>query len=312
MIEDALEVARHERPPRQLAQGPERQRVVHHVPNERAVAVRLEAVRVVPQPVGAAQLDVDEAPPWLPHLDARQPANRQPVQPQPVLDQGARPHLDPPRRGDPKAQPARRDRLEVVRVCEESEHLAGTAGHPLRALDQMDPHPSGHQLRSWSGACQGTSIATFATTPAAAVACVLASACFTRPRATIAPASPTWKASRASSTTRRALRPRTWEWTPRAIPCAWCATRTRPGRSASTTACPCRSSRWASPRRRSATGCASTTLASTGSPSRWRAGTATTASRSGTRPGAGSASTSISAEPGAGTSTAGRATPSGS
>ena len=54
------------------------------------LAVGLELVRVVPERVRAVELGVDEALARHPLLDPRQPADRQPVQLQPVLDQRSR------------------------------------------------------------------------------------------------------------------------------------------------------------------------------------------------------------------------------
>jgi hypothetical protein len=56
--------------------------------------MRAELVGVVPEPVRAAELDVDEALAGHPRLDPRQPADRQAVQAQAVLDQRALAHLD--------------------------------------------------------------------------------------------------------------------------------------------------------------------------------------------------------------------------
>src|SRR4051812_38871942 len=95
--------------------------------------MRAELVRVVPQPVRAAQLDVYEALARHPCLDPRQPADPQAVEAQAVLDQRALPHLDRPRRDDAEAEPRRRDRLEGAGVREEREELVRRAGQALLA-----------------------------------------------------------------------------------------------------------------------------------------------------------------------------------
>jgi hypothetical protein len=55
------------------AQDAERQRVVDAVAHDRPGGVRLELVPVMPEPVGAAHLRVDEQAIGLPGLDAGQP-----------------------------------------------------------------------------------------------------------------------------------------------------------------------------------------------------------------------------------------------
>src|SRR3954465_7631952 len=67
--EDRLEVAAHDRAVGQGPQHAEAQRVAPRVANQGAPVVeRRELVGVVPQPVGPAHLDVDEAPRRLPYL----------------------------------------------------------------------------------------------------------------------------------------------------------------------------------------------------------------------------------------------------
>jgi hypothetical protein len=82
-VEDRLEVASHEQPVGQLAGAPEAQRVAHGVAHQRGrpAVERLELVRVVPQPVRAAHLHVDEAVRRLPGLDDGVPADGQAAQP---------------------------------------------------------------------------------------------------------------------------------------------------------------------------------------------------------------------------------------
>ena len=121
---------------RKVRDGAERsegQRVTDGVAHQRPALGGLELVRVVPQGVRSVQLLVDEAPPGLPDLDARQPADGQPVQAQPVLDERAAIHGDGPRRDDAKRQPRRRDGLEVPRVGEEREDLRRRRLEPLLA-----------------------------------------------------------------------------------------------------------------------------------------------------------------------------------
>jgi hypothetical protein len=87
----------------------------------------------MPEPVRTVELHVDEPHARLPDRDLGQPGDREPVQRQPILDQGAGAHPDRARCEDREAQPGRRDRLEVAGVREEAEHLAGRAGQRLLA-----------------------------------------------------------------------------------------------------------------------------------------------------------------------------------
>jgi hypothetical protein len=99
--------------------------------------IRLELVGVVPELVRALKLGVDEALARHPLLDSRQPADREPVQRQPVLDQRAGAHLDRPWRDDLERQPRRCDRFEVAGVGEEGEDLVGRALEALLAVNRV-------------------------------------------------------------------------------------------------------------------------------------------------------------------------------
>ena len=100
-----------------------------------------ELVGVVPQPVGPPHLGVDERHPGAPVLDPRQPADRNPVQAQPVADQGPRADLRGADGHDPEVQPGRGQPFQVERVGEEGEDLVGRPREPLLPLDQVDLHP---------------------------------------------------------------------------------------------------------------------------------------------------------------------------
>jgi hypothetical protein len=105
------------------------------------------SVRPSPQRVGAAELGVDEAHPRRPLLDERLPADGDPVDPQAVLDEGADGHGDRPWGDDREAQQRRGDRLEVVGVAEEAEHLVGRAVQELFAEEGVDAHRVQYGLR---------------------------------------------------------------------------------------------------------------------------------------------------------------------
>ncbi len=87
-------------------------------------------MRVLPQRIGAAALDVDEAPRRRPVDDLRPPGDRDAEEPQPVAERRAL--ADPVGRlDDPEVQPAGRDRLEVLRLGEEPKRLL------RRATDEL-------------------------------------------------------------------------------------------------------------------------------------------------------------------------------
>ena len=122
VVEDRVELPPHPR----LDQRAARRAIADVVVDLRAAAAGRQAVRVLPEQVRAAQLDVDEAARRRPLADLRQPPQGDAVQPQPVPDQSAGAELGG-RVDDPERQPRRRDRLEVRRVGEERERLVGRA-----------------------------------------------------------------------------------------------------------------------------------------------------------------------------------------
>lgn len=122
---------------RQLAEPTQRQRVIDSVADLRAACDADEVMLMAPQAVGAPHLTIDEQLVLLPLLDHRHPANGHAVQPQPVLDPGSLSHLDGLVLQQAKAQPRRRDQLEVGRSGEELEYLLERAGDYLRALQSV-------------------------------------------------------------------------------------------------------------------------------------------------------------------------------
>jgi hypothetical protein len=74
VVEDAIELPPHEGSVHEVAQGPERQLVVDHVPDLRDAGVKLEMVLVAPAAVGALELSRRRNGARLPHLDASAPA----------------------------------------------------------------------------------------------------------------------------------------------------------------------------------------------------------------------------------------------
>jgi hypothetical protein len=139
-VEDPLEVPAHEARAGEPPKCAERECVAHEVAHQGAGFMGLEDVGVMPEPVGPAHLDVLEAASGLPNLDARKPANRQPVESQAILDQGPGAHPDRLGGDDPEAKPRRRDRLEVAGVCEELEGLRGAQWQELLSHQRVSAH----------------------------------------------------------------------------------------------------------------------------------------------------------------------------
>src|SRR5215218_157784 len=158
VVEDAPQVALDERQ-RRCPEQAERQRPAHGVAHQRRARiawVRGELVRVVPQAVGAAELGVDEADAWFPRLDARQPAHRHTVQLQAVGDQGPDLHRDRLGGDHTKAQPRRRDRLEIARGRKEVEDLLRRTWKRLLTCQQMRAHAgSTNAVRGWIATIDG-------------------------------------------------------------------------------------------------------------------------------------------------------------
>jgi hypothetical protein len=71
----------------EIAERAERQPVVYGVFDNGPFPTIVKAVGVPPEPVGAAHLLVHEPDRWLPFRDTRQPAQRNPEQAQPVVDE---------------------------------------------------------------------------------------------------------------------------------------------------------------------------------------------------------------------------------
>ena len=130
-VKDALEIAPYEEPVGEFAQRADGKGVADLVADSSALPMSLERVGVMPEPVWALELHVDESLPRLPGLDAGQPAHGDMVQPEPVLDEGAAGHLDWLRGDDAKAQPRGRDPLEVGGVRVELEDVLWRAGNDL-------------------------------------------------------------------------------------------------------------------------------------------------------------------------------------
>jgi hypothetical protein len=63
---------------RDLTKRPKRQPVAHDILDDRFIPIVVEAVGVLPEPVGNPHLFVNELGRWLPRYDAYLPAQRDP------------------------------------------------------------------------------------------------------------------------------------------------------------------------------------------------------------------------------------------
>jgi hypothetical protein len=90
---------------------------------------------VAPEPIRPLHLHVHEASLRLVHLDARQPAEADAEEREPVLDERADAHRDGARRADLELQVAGRDRLEVLGIGEEGEDLGERPPDELLAAE---------------------------------------------------------------------------------------------------------------------------------------------------------------------------------
>src|SRR3954452_15375366 len=93
VAEDLFQIAGHgDGLPEALNEAAAPDRVLHRITRDCApAAIRLECVLVPPELVGAAELLLYEAMGRIPHGDPCQPPDRDAVEPQTVLDQGALP-----------------------------------------------------------------------------------------------------------------------------------------------------------------------------------------------------------------------------
>ena len=114
--------------------------IADKVTAERAAMAFLEGVRVMPQGVGAAHLDVHELVRRIPLGDFCAPADGKTVNGDSIINQSAGPHDDGGRREDFELQPGRRDDLQVVGVGEEGKDLVSRARKPKFGLQREFLH----------------------------------------------------------------------------------------------------------------------------------------------------------------------------
>src|SRR3712207_3281334 len=113
----------------EIAERPERESVTHDVFDDRSSSTVVESVGVPPGATGAVQLLVYEPGGRLPARDTRPPAQRNPEQAEPVVDQGSLSHRDGQRREDPEAKFRRGDALQVDCVGEKGEYSLARQPH---------------------------------------------------------------------------------------------------------------------------------------------------------------------------------------
>ena len=102
---------------------------------ERAAVALLERVGVVPEPVGAAQLHVDETMRRFPRDDPGAPAEGQAMDAEAVIDHRAGAHLDRRGRDDVELQKGRREFFQIRSVGEEGEDFGAWARKPLLGVE---------------------------------------------------------------------------------------------------------------------------------------------------------------------------------
>src|SRR5215211_2713879 len=101
MPEDPPQLQAHQRM-EEIAERYERQPVVYGIFDDGSLAAITKPVGVPPESVGSTHLLVHEPDRWLPIRDTRQPAQRNPEQAQPVVDEGPLLHRYRVRRDPPE------------------------------------------------------------------------------------------------------------------------------------------------------------------------------------------------------------------
>jgi hypothetical protein len=140
VVKDALEVAANGEAVGERAEWAEGERVANLVADRGAVAFGGKRVGVVPEFVGAAKFDVDEARGGRPLDDFCDPAESDEMPMDAIFDQRARGHRDWRWRNDVELEPGRREKLQVRRVAEEGEDFVDRARHPLLAVELVFVH----------------------------------------------------------------------------------------------------------------------------------------------------------------------------
>jgi hypothetical protein len=142
--EDPFDRAVHEDGVGELPEQAEGEGVLDRVGHQGAVGRRHELVRVAPEAVGAPDLHVDEALRGIEGVDQGRPSERDPEEPQAVVDSRPAGHGDGPRRDDVEVEEVGGDGLEVPRVAEEGEDVRSRTRNELDPLEPVEPEPALH------------------------------------------------------------------------------------------------------------------------------------------------------------------------
>jgi len=113
------------------AEDAERHAVCYLIGNDGAFLGSSKRMRVMPEGIGASQLDVYKRKRWFKMGDERCPAQIMAVECDNIVDDRAVLHLNRPRREHVKSQPARRQPSEILRLRKEVEDFS------KRPLDQL-------------------------------------------------------------------------------------------------------------------------------------------------------------------------------
>ena len=127
ILKDLFQVRRDQKLVNERAAG---HGILDLIADGRAVVVWRKDVLVHPKRVGPFHLAVDEAVRRLPNSDLALPAQRNAAQPQPVIEQCPFLNLDIGRRQYFKAQPRRREALEISRIGKKFENPVKRLGQP--------------------------------------------------------------------------------------------------------------------------------------------------------------------------------------
>src|SRR5215218_6173448 len=123
-----------------IAERPKRQSVAHNIFDDRRFTTIVEPVGVPPDAIGTTQLLVYESDGRPPMRDTRLPAQRDPEQAKPVVDQGSFLHRDGSGCEDPEAEFRRGDTLQVGRVGEEGKYLFSWQRQAHSCLEDAEHH----------------------------------------------------------------------------------------------------------------------------------------------------------------------------
>ena len=138
VVKDPFHVASHLAGMHCPANDSKRKAISDDIRHARSASVRLEAMGVVPNPVGTGQLRVDEAKSRLPPPDLRLPTHRNAVPAQAVPDSGSGCNPDRTGRDNAKPHPRRRYRFQIPSVGEEVEHFLDWPRDPLLTAQRVE------------------------------------------------------------------------------------------------------------------------------------------------------------------------------